>query len=262
MSWLFQNFESRARLALKNPRYTLNSLYRELILADERFLSTITSASSRRIRNFTKEPFQNRFFSARLHSAKAELQGLKIQSADLFAKKILLQYAVVRAFQPEIVVETGIANGVSSAYLLLALQANGHGTLYSVGLNDPQYLPAGKFLGWVVPEELRPNWKLLIGDSRMVLPRLFVDIGSTDIFIHDSLHTYDHMLWEYRAAYPHLRPGGLLFSDDALWNSAFPEFALEVAAPRAKILHGVGFLQKSTVKFLSQAGSHTENLLK
>jgi predicted O-methyltransferase YrrM len=52
------------------------------------------------------------------------------------------------------------------------------------------------------------------------------------------------MLWEYRAAYPHLRPGGLLLSDDALWNPAFPEFALEVAAPRARILRGVGFLQK------------------
>ena len=72
---------------------------------------------------------------------------MKIYSADLYAKKILLQYAVVRAFQPKIIVETGVANGVSSAYILLALQANGRGTLYSIGLNDPQYLPAGKPLG-------------------------------------------------------------------------------------------------------------------
>jgi predicted O-methyltransferase YrrM len=244
MNWLFQNFQSRVRFALQNPMYTLNSLYGEVTLADERFLSTITKVSASKIRNFVEEPIQNEFFSARLHSAEAELHTLKIQSADLYAKKILLQHAVVRAFQPEIVVETGVANGVSSAYLLLALQANGHGTLHSVGLNDPQYLPAGKPLGWVVPEELRSNWKLLAGDSRTVLPRLLADIGSTDIFIHDSLHTHEHMLWEYRAAYPHLRPGGLLLSDDALWNPAFPEFALEVAAPRARILRGVGFLQK------------------
>ena len=57
------------------------------------------------------------FFLARLQSVRAELQKLKIYSADLYAKKILLQYAVVRAFQPEIVVETGVANGVSSAYI-------------------------------------------------------------------------------------------------------------------------------------------------
>jgi predicted O-methyltransferase YrrM len=244
MNWLVQNFNNRARFALENPLYTLNSLYRELTLADERFLSTVTNVSASRIRGFIKEPVQNGVFSARLQSVKAELQTLEIQSADLYAKKILLQYAVVRAFQPKIVVETGIANGVSSAYILLALQANGRGTLYSIGLNEPQYLPAGKSLGWVVPKELRSPWKLLVGDSRTILPGLLGEIGSTDIFIHDSLHTYEHMLWEYRVAYPHLRPGGLLFSDDAKWNSAFSEFALEVSAPRAKILRGVGFLQK------------------
>jgi predicted O-methyltransferase YrrM len=245
MNWLFQNIHNRARFALENPLYALNSLCRELTLADERFLSSITNVSANRIRGFIKEPFQNGLFLARLQSVRAELQALKIYSADLYAKKILLQYAVVRAFQPRIVVETGVANGVSSAYILLALQANGRGTLYSIGLHDPQYLPAGKALGWIVPQELRSTWKLLVGDSRTILPGLLDEIGSTDIFIHDSLHTYEHMLWEYRRAYPHLPSGGLLFSDDAKWNSAFPEFALEVAALRAKILRGVGFLQKN-----------------
>jgi hypothetical protein len=127
---------------------------------------------------------------------------------------------------------------------LLALEANGHGTLYSIGLDDPQYLPAGKSLGWIVPQELQSRWKLLIGDSRTILPVLLDEIRSTDIFIHDRLHTYEHMLWEFRMAYQHLRPGGLLFSDDAQWDSAFHDFVLEAAARRAKILHGVGFLQK------------------
>jgi len=245
MNWLFQNFSNRVRFALKNPLYALDSLYRELTLADEKFLSSITNVSASRIRGFIEEPTQNGFFSQRLQSARAELEKLEIYSADLYAKKILLQYAVARALQPKAVVETGVANGVSSAYLLLALQANGRGTLYSIGLNDPQYLPVGKSLGWLVPQELQSRWKLLVGDSRTILPGLLAEISSTDIFIHDSLHTYEHMLWEYRVAYPHLRPGGLLFSDDAKWNSAFPEFALEVAARRAKILHGVGFLQKN-----------------
>jgi predicted O-methyltransferase YrrM len=245
MNWLLQNFSNRARFALENPFYALNSLCRELTLADERFLSSITNIPVQRIRCFIKEPFQNGSFLARLHSVRAELQTLKIYSADLYAKKILVQYAVVRAFQPKIIVETGVANGVSSAYILLALQANGRGTLYSIGLNDPQYLPAGKALGWVVPQELRSRWKLLVGDSRAILPGLLDEIGSADIFIHDSLHTYEHMLWEFRQAYPHLPSRGLLLSDDAKWNSAFPEFVLEVATLRAKILRGVGFLQKN-----------------
>ena len=56
------------------------------------------------------------------------------------------------------------------------------------------------------------------------------------------------MFWEFRQAYPHLRSGGLLLSDDAKWNPAFLEFAREVTATRAKILRGVGFLQKTQIE--------------
>ena len=66
-----------------------------------------------------------------------------------------------------------------------------------------------------------------------------------DVFIHDSLHTYDHMLSEYHAAYPRLRPGGLLISDDADWNHAFSQFMREVEAMHARVLSRVGFLKKN-----------------
>jgi predicted O-methyltransferase YrrM len=245
MNWLLQNFRERVLFSLRNPRYVLSSLYRELTLADERFISTITGVSARRLREFLGEPIHTPEFAARLREAAATFRELKIYSADLYAKKVLLQYMAIRAFQPEIVVETGVANGVSSAYILLALQKNQRGALYSVGLNDPQYLPAGKTLGWIVPESLKSRWNLLIGDSCTLLPSLLAKLRTIDLFIHDSLHTYDHMLWEYRTAFPYLRPGGLLFSDDAAWNSAFSEFCREVAAKRGRILRGVGFLQKN-----------------
>ncbi len=37
-----------------------------------------------------------------------------------------------------------------------------------------------------------------------------------DLFYHDSLHTYDHMFWEFGTALPYLSPRGLLASDDVL----------------------------------------------
>jgi predicted O-methyltransferase YrrM len=245
MNWLLQNFRERALFSLRNPRYVLGSLYRELTLADERFISTITGVSARRLREFLGEPIYTPEFAARLREADATFRELKIYSADLYAKKVLLQYMAIRAFQPEIVLETGVANGVSSAYILLALQKNQRGALYSIGLNDPQYLPAGKPLGWIVPEPLKSRWNLLIGDSRDLLPSLLAKLDTIDVFIHDSLHTYDHMRWEYQTAFPYLRPGGLLFSDDAAWNSAFSEYCREVAAKHGRILRGVGFLQKN-----------------
>ncbi len=244
MRWLLQNLGGRLRHAFKNPGYALHSLWREATLADERFLSGLTNVPATTIRRFLDEPLGLAAFAQSIKNAEADFRNLEIQSADLHAKKILAQYAAVRALRPNLVVETGVANGVSSAYLLLALHLNGQGTLYSIGLDDAKYLPAGRSLGWVVPDWLRPRWKVMPGDSREILPKLLAQLKSIDVFIHDSLHTYEHMIWEFRQAYPRLRSGGLLLSDDAGWNSAFSDFTREAGAPRARILRGVGFLAK------------------
>ena len=244
MLWLLRNLPHRVHFALRNPRYSLRSLYREFISADERFLTSITGVPARKVRAFLDEPTRCELLADCLHEAEMIFRALKIESADLYAKKVLVQYAAIRAFEPDVVVETGVANGVSSVYLLSALQANDRGTLYSIGLDDPEYLPAGKSLGWMVTEGLRSRWRLMVGDARDLLPKLLSDVASIDVFIHDSLHTYEHMFWEYQSAYPHLREGGLLVSDDAMWNSAFREFARETGAKHAQIIRGVGFLQK------------------
>ena len=58
-----------------------------------------------------------------------------------------MQYAAIRSLRPEVVVETGVANGVSTAYLLLALDQNGKGILHSIEIGDPAYLPPGPAAG-------------------------------------------------------------------------------------------------------------------
>ena len=244
MKWLFRNVRGRLQHAWRNPKYALRSFYRELTFADERFLSRLTGVPAKRIRGFLDEPVSMPEFAACLRSAETDFKHLEIQSADLYAKKILAQYAAVRVLRPDRVVETGVANGVSSAYFLLALHLNNRGTLYSVELGDPRYFPSGRSPGWVVPEWLKSRWKMLLGDSRDILPGLLAQLGSIDVFIHDSAHTYDQMIWEYRQAYPRIREGGLLLSDDALWNPAFTDFAQEVSTPLAQIIRGVGFLGK------------------
>jgi predicted O-methyltransferase YrrM len=245
MKWLLRNVRRRAAFALKNPRYATAAILRELTLADERFIGRITGVSPRQIRAYMNEPISTPDFAELIASAQEKFRSLSIESADLFAKKVLVQYAAVRALAPQCVVETGVANGVSSSYLLLALHKNGKGLLHSVGLDDPAFLPPGAQPGWLVPAWLRDAWQIHIGDARQVLPSLLARLGSIDVFIHDSLHTYEHMRWEFETAYPLLRRGGLLFSDDALWNGAFHDFARKVREPEAKILRGVGFLRKT-----------------
>src|SRR5439155_326535 len=45
-------------------------------------------------------------------------------------------YAIVRELRPRVAVETGVCNGVSTAFLLLALEANGFGELHSIDLPE------------------------------------------------------------------------------------------------------------------------------
>src|SRR4029077_16400961 len=120
-------------------------------LADEKFIAHITGISTRRVRSFLDEPISTPAFAEALHAAEKRFRALSIQSADVFAKKVLTQYAAVRALAPACIVETGVANRISSAYLLLALHNNGKGHLHSVGLDDPDFLPPGAAPGWLVP---------------------------------------------------------------------------------------------------------------
>src|SRR5215469_7137909 len=245
MKWLLQNMRRRAGFAIKNPRYALNALVREFTFADERFLARLTGSSPRQIRMYLDEPINTPAFAKHLHDEEEHFRSLSIESANLFAKKILNQYAAVRASAPDCIVETGVANGVSSSYLLLALQKNKRGRLHSIGLADMAFLPPGTDPGWFVPHWLRAAWQVHLGDAREILPRLLTELGKIGIFIHDSLHTYGHMMWEFETAYPHLVSGGILISDDALWNTSFYDFARTAGTSEAQILHGVGFLRKS-----------------
>ena len=136
-------------------------------------------------------------------------------------------YALVRLLRPEKVVETGVADGATSAYILQALEDNGRGHLYSIDLPSAR-LPPGKMPGWIVDGALRRRWTLRIGASSALLQPLLNELGPIDVFLHDSLHTYDNMLFEYRTAWPFLRTGGLLLSHDVGRNSAFFDFASEV----------------------------------
>jgi hypothetical protein len=43
------------------------------------------------------------------------------------------------------------------------------------------------------------------------------------MFVHDSLHTYEHMTGEFALAYDALEKGGLLVSDDVEYNNAWTE---------------------------------------
>jgi predicted O-methyltransferase YrrM len=137
-------------------------------------------------------------------------------------------YALTRWLRPMVVVESGGFIGMSSAFILKALADEELTTakLYSIELSEDCEQ------GALIPDELRSASSGFVPVrgriedllKRDQLPR------SIDMFLHDSSHSYRHMLWEFRQFWPRLRDGGLLVSHDVQMNAAFPEFIAETYA--------------------------------
>jgi predicted O-methyltransferase YrrM len=145
-----------------------------------------------------------------------------------------LLYVLCRALRPSVVVETGVAYGQSSALILSALEANGAGTLHSIDLAPgPE---AAAQVGALVPAEFRDRWRLHEGASRRVLPRLLVELGGVDLFLHDSRHSYLNVLRELRTVRPHLKPPGVVVADDIERHSAWARWVAETAPGYAAVV--------------------------
>jgi len=158
-------------------------------------------------------------------------------------KEVLL-YLLVRTLKPERAVETGVHHGWSTKAILSAMNENETGRLVSIDLptvGTGQVDSDGHFdgchvdrtddTGREVPAYLRGRWQLRLGSSQDLLPAALKELGSIDLFFHDSEHSSKVMRWEYETAWPFLTPGGVLYSDDVDWNDAFAAFARDVGRP-------------------------------
>lgn len=134
-------------------------------------------------------------------------------------------YLVCRAMKPAVVLETGVAYGVNSAFVLKALEQNRTGTLHSVDL-PPLGRDADRFVGALIPQPLRNRWRLYRGISKRLLPKLLPQLGQVDVFIHDSLHTYRNMRREFQTVLPYLAPRAVVIADDVEGNRAFYEWVM------------------------------------
>jgi predicted O-methyltransferase YrrM len=169
-------------------------------------------------------------------------------------------YAILRRLRPQVAVETGVANGFSTAFSLLALRENGEGHLHSIDLprevgrdyepgtfyegEGRAGIPSGSAPGWLIPPELKDRWTLILGRSQDQLPRLLERLETIDSFMHDSEHSFDCMWFEFNAAWPHLREGGVLVADDVNSTEAFPRFAAHVGREPVRLAQGMAFLTR------------------
>jgi Methyltransferase domain len=127
--------------------------------------------------------------------------------------------------RPEVVIETGVAHGVTSRIVLEALGQNDFGHLWSIDLPFPFDERLHGETGAAVPDACRPRWTYLEGSSKQRLPPLVAEVGHTEVFIHDSLHTEENTLFEMEQAASAMSTDGVMLVDDIDSHEGFSTFA-------------------------------------
>jgi hypothetical protein len=136
-------------------------------------------------------------------------------------------YALVSLLEPAHVVEVGVSSGVSSGYLLEAMDRLGRGTLHSVDLpkkdarperlrrsSSPSWsLPQGRASGWAVPFRLLRRWDLRLGDKKVVLPLLGRELPAVGLFVYDVPHSEEQAARDFAEIDPLLPAGGVAIAD-------------------------------------------------
>lgn len=158
-----------------------------------------------------------------------------------------IAYLVTRLLNPDSVLEVGVANGVSTAYILGALDAiDSESDIRAI--DKPQFvsdireqrgerglrnvgglIPDHKTAAWVAPRNQRAayGYQYYVGDFRQALPGIVNDLEPLDLAIYDATKDASEMEMAYRTILDSLVTGGVLISDDISVNNVFEEVTSE-----------------------------------
>jgi hypothetical protein len=143
-------------------------------------------------------------------------------------------WCLTRHLRPCNVVETGVLHGVTSRFILEALEQNGVGYLWSIDLPPLEHVYQDQ-TGMAVGRRFQARWSYIKGSSKRRLPDLLSKLGEIDLFIHDSLHSEHNVRFELDRAWGVLRPGGAIVVDDIDANWGFRTFTQAFSGHRSMI---------------------------
>lgn len=161
-------------------------------------------------------------FEEIFEAAKAVEANVPVKMGGAGALDLIYQLCELTG--AENALETGVAYGWSSLAALLSLQQR-NGMLYSSDMPYPDR-NNDEFVGCVVSENLRKNWKLFRYADRESLPKIFKEQNEFDFIHYDSDKTYNGRMWAYPVLWEKLKPGGCFMSDDISDNSAFMDYCI------------------------------------
>jgi hypothetical protein len=183
------------------------------------WIATVAGCDPGAAWTYIVEPRLDADLKSRLHEATAGRWSWTKRS-PAFGKR-LGWYALARAIRPELVIETGVHDGLGSLLLLRALERNlsdgSAGRLVSFDINPTA--------GWLVGTH--PLWDLRIQPSREGLPEVLALADQVGMFIYDGWHSYDDERWDLQTTAERLAAEGVLLSDDAQTTHALSDLCRE-----------------------------------
>jgi predicted O-methyltransferase YrrM len=153
-------------------------------------------------------------------------RGAGVPSTQEFPQAALL-YLLVRSQRPRTVIETGVRPGYTTAWILAALEANGEGSLHSLGpgptahrIQSVRDVTVGQF----VPPGLRSRWTLVLGNTLGNLRELLTAQRPVDLFLYDNGPDADRARFELHSAWTALSSRGILLAHHVDANPAWSDF--------------------------------------
>jgi len=129
---------------------------------------------------------------------------------------------LIKELRPKTVIETGVANGVSTRQILSSFK--------EFRLDDSKLYSFDIDYRVGTPDLLsNPQFNFVVIDSQNSFLDAMREIKSVDLFYHDSDHSYYNQMLEYETAWEVLNSkNGVLVSDDINWSNAFLDFCKKV----------------------------------
>lgn len=135
---------------------------------------------------------------------------------------VLFLYELVYEGKMNNVLEIGVRQAQSTRTILSALNELGRGNLVSIDLGDRLDR---------IPEELRPYWTQIIGNSHSQDIHDLVPQKEYDLLLIDGDHSYDGVRRDYRTYQHFVKKGGyILFHDTINKDCGVPKFWEELKA--------------------------------
>jgi len=162
------------------------------------------------------------FFDTYRENSIKKIKNLKIPMGG--GGHYFLLYYLTRKLKPHVVVETGVALGFSSSALLEAIRVNKYGQLYSsdypyITIDNPEL-----YIGYLVDDYLRKDWKLFIKGDTKNLTDICDIVDSVDLFHYDSDKSYLGRYFGIKKIRNKLHKNSVLIMDDIQDNLFFKHY--------------------------------------